>query len=1158
MQVGDVKMSILADDHQGWLLCDGRSLLKTEHVDLSNVVGTRFGSVDATHFNLPDARGRVLGASNQTFFIGDKVGAASQTLSTSNMPSHSHVYQDAYFAENFNNTQTVFGTKSATDEDNGFFYRQSDGSSSTNPSDLSTSSVGGNAPLYPHYLLATRSSTGVCNSRPHTMSTTTFECGVCCTEGKETAKWKRVACPGCDYVVCSPCQKQYAKIECMNCRSLFATALATERLGAKFVQQTAKQTVLQELMTQQRRELDTIGPLVEWTKQSREIKKTRRFGIRVQVMADGEEEGGGVSTRLPPKPLRTPMLRVTCPCPVNDCRGSVVGRHCNVCKIEVCDACLIRCDADTHHVCDPNVLETMKELRDHTKPCPSCSALIHKTEGCDHMHCTNCNTHFSYRHLTILTSSSNYHYRERLIRRQQQDQEQQQQQQDQDICTVSSEHDRIPQSVMRETMEAANVTVHADLMDALYQTPKAVRYLRATEFQEIEISRKSRDKFDELQVKYALGELTDKQWESYVYRNYMRQQSYELLSGILHVYLANTDGFQSELYHALRNGVCTADFEANLTQRVQTLIDIVNQNIWDIHVDLDSTSTTVLRIRSVGQYDQGCCSKVSVKDSSSNVVDDDMEVVNDIMLPIQLYAHQHEHVAKLQAYLQKYHFAIDLSPLGTGKTYTAAKIYQDSSDFRHIVTISPLSVKTKWIQVNADYRLQCRANLTYGEIAGKRFCSPKCGFLIRNDFTVDMPQENGMMRRVDKYNFTTTEGFRQLVEEGVLLVLDEFQQIKNDCAQTEACETLILDIFESFQRGNGKSRVLLLSGSPIDKECQAVRLFKTLGIMRHPKIVSGHQFAGINEIVRYLHDAFRSRSKQKGNFFILQTSSRYIREAGNGMYHQYAWGAQRYAFELFVHVVKANATSAMDPLRSDDGVVLNKYNGYFHLNEEANLEKMRKAVEDLTELRELQTRMRTEAPVAGTGATIIRQMMRLLIVVETSKIDTFARLARTQLESHPCKKVVLGVNFLDTIADLSTLLAEYDPLIFDGSKTIKQRTDILAKFQSPSTEYRVLIGNTSVLSSGIDLDDKDGGYPRVCYVSPNFKTIDIYQLGHRFKRGLDTRSSTDIYMVYSDNRSERHVIEALSHKGEVMKRVTSEQSEAGVVFPCDYVEFVEE
>ena len=1030
-----------------------------------------------------------------------------------------------------------------------------------------------------------------------------FECSVCCTEAKESAKFKRIACPGCDYVVCSPCQKQYAKVECMNCRSLFTTAFASDRLGSKFVQQTAKQTVLSELMTQQRRELDTIGPLVEWTKQCREIKKTKRFGVSVLISDapiatatppnEGEDNATATATatataaapaasRIPPKPTRTATFRVLCPCPVNDCRGSVIGTACNVCKIQVCDKCMVQLptsdDDESQHMCDANLLETIRELQETSKPCPKCSVRIFKTEGCDHMHCTNCNTHFSYRHLTVLTSSSNYHYRERLIRRTAQHMDGGGNDAAQDVCAVSMENDRIPLSVLREVLRAAHIDVAPDVIDALYHAPKAVRYLRSTEFQEVEISRKSRDKFDELQVKYALGELTDKQWESHVYRTYTRQQSCELLSGILHIYLANTDGLQSDLYHAVRNGVATPEYLAGLTDRLRTLLDVINQNILDIHHDLDATATTVIRIRGIGERDCGYCSKTLVKPkeaaaaaaaaaaTDADATDADaMDIIPENFIvqpqpqpstiPICLYPHQVSHVAMLEKSLDEFHFSLDLSPLGTGKTYTAAKIFQQGA-YKHIVTISPLSVKTKWYQVNVEYALQSRANLTYGEVAGKRFCSPKCGFLVRNDYTVDVPQENGTIRSVDKYNFTTTEIFRHLVDDGVLLVLDEFQQIKNDCAQTEACETMILDIYESFKQG-GNSRVLLMSGSPIDQECQAVRLFKTLGIMRHPKIVSGHQYAGINEIVRYLHDVFRTRKSQKGNLYITQSSSKYIREQGGGVYYQYAWGAQRYAFELFIHVVKPRASHAMAPLQTGDGVELRKFNGYFHVNEEANLVKMRRAIQDLNELRELQTRMRTEAPVAGTGATIIRQMMRLLIVVETSKIDTFARLARAALTSNPSSKVVLAVNFLDTLGDLQTLLAEYNPLVFDGSKTIKQRTAMLAKFQAPTAEHRVLLGNTSVLSSGIDLDDKDGRFPRVCYVSPNFKTIDIYQLGHRFKRGLDTRSSTDIYMVYSDNRSERHVIEALSHKGEIMKRVTEEQSEAGVVFPCDYVEFVE-
>jgi microcystin-dependent protein len=42
-----------------WLLCDGASYLRTTYADLFAVIGTAYGSVDGTHFNVPDMRGRM-------------------------------------------------------------------------------------------------------------------------------------------------------------------------------------------------------------------------------------------------------------------------------------------------------------------------------------------------------------------------------------------------------------------------------------------------------------------------------------------------------------------------------------------------------------------------------------------------------------------------------------------------------------------------------------------------------------------------------------------------------------------------------------------------------------------------------------------------------------------------------------------------------------------------------------------------------------------------------------------------------------------------------------------------------------------------------------------------------------------------------------------
>ena len=41
----------------GWLLCQGQSLKRTDYSSLFAAIGTTYGSVDGTHFTLPDMRG---------------------------------------------------------------------------------------------------------------------------------------------------------------------------------------------------------------------------------------------------------------------------------------------------------------------------------------------------------------------------------------------------------------------------------------------------------------------------------------------------------------------------------------------------------------------------------------------------------------------------------------------------------------------------------------------------------------------------------------------------------------------------------------------------------------------------------------------------------------------------------------------------------------------------------------------------------------------------------------------------------------------------------------------------------------------------------------------------------------------------------------------
>jgi hypothetical protein len=160
-------------------------------------------------------------------------------------------------------------------------------------------------------------------------------------------------------------------------------------MGVQFVTKTVKKNKLNELMIQQEEELKTIGPLVEWTQNMRIIQKNEKYGI--SVVMDAEQRK---------KPFRL-CASSSFSCCVSECRGHVVSFQpsenkgkCNVCAKFACMLCQESYHSTTP--CDPNTLETLKEIKENTRPCPKCKTNIHRTHGCNHMHCTKCNTHFNY------------------------------------------------------------------------------------------------------------------------------------------------------------------------------------------------------------------------------------------------------------------------------------------------------------------------------------------------------------------------------------------------------------------------------------------------------------------------------------------------------------------------------------------------------------------------------------------------------------------------------------------------------------------------------------------------------------------------------------------------------------------------------------------
>lgn len=248
-----------------------------------------------------------------------------------------------------------------------------------------------------------------------------MECLVCCNSFTKTSR-RWIPCNYCSYHVCSLCIRTYLldsihKPHCMNCRREWSQTFLmthfyyfmTSEYRAKrelllFEKQKAliptilpmaerdkKIELYQHYLTRTQQELITLyNPskmstlsIEDWKREKRDIKKTIRALItdRHYIL---------INEQIPER--KSFIMR----CTMEDCRGYLTVKYkCGLCSVEICSHC--HCKIESNHVCNPDTVATIIELKKSTKPCPSCHTLIYKSEGCDQMWCIQCHTAFSWK-----------------------------------------------------------------------------------------------------------------------------------------------------------------------------------------------------------------------------------------------------------------------------------------------------------------------------------------------------------------------------------------------------------------------------------------------------------------------------------------------------------------------------------------------------------------------------------------------------------------------------------------------------------------------------------------------------------------------------------------------------------------------------------------
>jgi microcystin-dependent protein len=95
--IGSIVMFGGGSPPAGWLLCDGQSYVRTNYQALFDEIGTAFGSVDSTHFNVPDLQQRFpIGRSaNIPYDAVGKIGGSADAVVVDHAHPHAHTMSSA-------------------------------------------------------------------------------------------------------------------------------------------------------------------------------------------------------------------------------------------------------------------------------------------------------------------------------------------------------------------------------------------------------------------------------------------------------------------------------------------------------------------------------------------------------------------------------------------------------------------------------------------------------------------------------------------------------------------------------------------------------------------------------------------------------------------------------------------------------------------------------------------------------------------------------------------------------------------------------------------------------------------------------------------------------------------------------------------------------
>ncbi len=441
---------------------------------------------------------------------------------------------------------------------------------------------------------------------------------------------------------------------------------------------------------------------------------------------------------------------------------------------------------------------------------------------------------------------------------------------------------------------------------------------------------------------------------------------------------------------------------------------------------------------------------------------------------IVLYENQVSNYNRIKEILTYSKFAFNLSELGSGKSIIGIKI---GEDYDNVIVVSyPAVINQNWSGLISKYGIKNMQTITINTLRGRKNFNTNNTFILRHDY----PE-----RKTKKVVFEATDFWKDMCNNSkTLLIIDEFQMNKNKNIGTVAVKELIRVINASKY-----SRVLLMSGTPVDNVEQIMNYFKLLGVVKNSNKFNNLKALYLDETIDEDINCFNFDIKLVNyfkNYFL-----------------------PKYSDKMLPSIRKIHGFINYYTLENSDEEIIKH---------------------ELDSLAVICDKMEKNGKIeAGDTITIKHHLQN----IEMAKIKILSEIIKKYL-AETNKKIVVALFYIKPILALSKLLYDYNPKIIIGDTSNTDRNTYINQFQEPNNTHRLLICNADIIGVGINLDDTHGGFPRVCFLSSNYKSMISHQLFYRFSR-VTTKSIPEIRIIFSKGSNEERVMQILNSKTKIMK-----------------------